>query len=217
MKKELTKQIELLKKYRVSDYIVENDLITINDSLDLSSLTSADKDFLKGTTINSYLDLRSLTSADKDFLKGNVHQLKEGYNKKGGYCYFDGILSTVLSVHVRGEYTIYKTPFEFVAHKGEYTAHGKTIKKAVSDVEFKIVSEKLKKEPIKEDTVITIQHYRLITGACESGVISWMKQVFNEKERAKILDKGINAKELLPILTKHNAYGIYRFKSLITF
>ncbi len=72
MKKNLSQQIKLLKKYNVTDYTVENDIITINGSLYLSSLTSADKDFLKGTTINGSLYLSSLTSADKDFLKGTT-------------------------------------------------------------------------------------------------------------------------------------------------
>src|SRR5690606_28517857 len=72
MKKDLSAQIALLKKYEVTNYTIENDLITINGYLDLRSLTSADKDFLKGTTINGSLDLRSLTSADKDFLKGTT-------------------------------------------------------------------------------------------------------------------------------------------------
>jgi len=62
---ELKKQIKLLKKYN----------ITINGSLDLRSLTSVDKDFLKGTTINGSLDLRSLKSADKDFLRGVLYNI----------------------------------------------------------------------------------------------------------------------------------------------
>jgi len=276
MKQELTKQIELLKKYKVIDYTIENGVITINGSLDLRSLTSADKDFLKGTTINGslylssltsadkdflkgttingslylgsltsadkdflkgttingslylrsltsadkdflkgttingYLDLGSLTSADKDFLNKNVNKIKEGYNKKGGYCYFDGILSKVLSVHVRCEYTIYKTPFEFISQKGKFTAHGKTIKKSIEDLQFKVISEKLKNEPIKEDTIIDIKYYRLITGSCEAGVKSWMQQNNIKKESFK-------AKELLPLLVKTNAYGLDKFKSLITF
>src|SRR3990167_8596969 len=108
---ELSKQIELLKKYNVTNYTVANGEITINGDLDLRSLTTADKDFLKGTTINGDLDLSSLTTADKDFLKGttingslylsslttadritlesNIKKLKEGYNQKEGYCFFD--------------------------------------------------------------------------------------------------------------------------------
>jgi hypothetical protein len=249
----LTKQIELLKKYGITEYTINNNHIEINGSLDLRSLTSADKDFLKGTTINGYLYLRSLTSADKDFLKGttingyldlrsltsadkdflkgttingslflksltsadkdflkaNVKGLKEGYNARCGYCFFDGILSQVLSVHTRKEYTLYKTPFEFIAQKGKYTAHGKNIKKAIEDCEFKTIAEKLKKDPIKEDTVITIQYYRIITGACESGAKNFQQQ-------HKLKDS-YKAKDLLPILENNDAYGVDKFKQLITF
>jgi len=40
---ELSKQIELLKKYNVTNYTVANGEITINGYLDLSSLTTADR------------------------------------------------------------------------------------------------------------------------------------------------------------------------------
>jgi len=213
----MEKQIELLKKYGVTNYTIAEDKIIINGDLYLSSLTSADKDFLKGTTIGGDLYLSSLTSADKDFLKKNVKQIIEGFNKKGNYCYFDGILRKVKSITKKKGYTIYTTPFDFVVKKGKYTAHGKTVKKAIQDLEFKIVSEKLKKDPIKKDTVITIPYYRLITGSCESGVQSWINNHFNEKEKAKVLRSGITAEKLLPILQKNNAYGIDKFLSLCSF
>jgi hypothetical protein len=98
----------------------------------------------------------------------------------------------------------------FVAEKDGFYAHGETIKKAISDLQFKIASEKLKKEPINADTLVTIQHYRLITGACEAGVKDWM-------ERNSIDVDSIRADELLPILQKTNAYGLGRFKSLLSF
>ena len=98
----------------------------------------------------------------------------------------------------------------FVAEKDNYTAHGDTVKKAISDVQFKIVAEKLKSEPISEDTIVTINHYRLITGACEMGVNSWMEQ-------NKQVTDGIKAKNFLPILEKTGAYGLDRFKELINF
>ena len=196
MKNNLKKQIALLKKYGVSGYTIDKNKITINGSLDLSSLTTADKDFLKGTTINGYLDLSSLTTADKDFLKGttingyldlsslttadkerinaNVKKIKTGYNKVRGYCFYDGILSKVLSVSKKKDYTIYRTPFGFVSKKGRFTAHGAIVKSSIQDLEFKIISEKLKKSPIKKDTLFTVQYYRLLTGACDAGVTSWM-------------------------------------------
>ena len=98
----------------------------------------------------------------------------------------------------------------FVAEKDKYFAHGESVKKAVGDLQFKIIAEKLKKEPIKKDTIMTMQHYRLITGACELGCRSWMKQNKITKERIK-------AEELLPILEKTNAWGLQQFKKLITF
>ena len=225
-------QIKLLKQYNIRNYVVDGNKITINGGLDLSSLTSVDKDFLKDTTINGYLDLQSLTSvdkeflkdttingnlylslltsADKEFLKDNIKQLEEGYNKERGYCYFDGELSKVISVKKTKGYTIYTTPFGYVAEKDNKTAHGKTIKKAISDLEFKFMAEKLKKEPIKEDTVITDSYYRIITGACKQGISDW-------KQRNNIETNEIKAIDLIPILEKTDAYGLNKFKELISF
>jgi len=182
---------------------------TINSDLDLSSLQSCDKDFLKYTTINSDLYLSSLQTCDKEILRKNVKQLKLGYNKKGSYCYFDGILSKVIAVTEKKGYTIFTTPFEFIVKKGRYTAHGKSVKEAIKDVEFKAITQKLKKAPIKEDTIINIQYYRTITGACEQGCRSWIN-------RNNIEVTEIKAKDLLPLLEKANAYGLNKFKKLIT-
>ena len=164
--------------------------------------------------------MSSLQNAEVNCIRKNINQLKEGYFKKEGYCFFDGILSKVLSVHTRKEYTLYKTPFEFIAQKGDKTAHGKTIKKAIEDLEFKVISEKRKNEPIKEDTEITVKYYRLITGACDGGVRSWMQ---NNNIPFKVIGndtveiKPIKAKDLFSILEKSNAYGFEKFKSLVTF
>ena len=99
----------------------------------------------------------------------------------------------------------------YVAEKDNYTAHGDTPKKAITDLQFKIVAEKLKNEPIKADTLITVNHYRLITGACEMGVKSWIEQ------NKLTGHESMRADELLPLLVQTNAYGIERFKQLITF
>ena len=102
---------------------------------------------------------------------------------------------------------IFKTD-RYVAEQGEFTAHGKTLKKAVEDLQFKITAERLKNEPIKADTVITMQHYRAVTGACESGCQDWM-------EHNCVGDNTITAKELLPLLEKTSAYGRERFGKLM--
>jgi len=98
----------------------------------------------------------------------------------------------------------------YVAEKGKFMAHGESIKKAVSDLQFKIIAEKLKNDPIKEDTVISVQYYRIVTGACEMGCKAWMKENNITQDKMK-------AKDLLPLLEKTSAYGVSRFRELITF
>jgi hypothetical protein len=185
----------------------------INGILDLYSLTSVpDKHFLSNTVINGSLYLSLLTSNnDRQLLNSNVKKLKEGYNKEKGYCYFDNILSKVLTVSNRKGYVIYVTPSGYITQKGNFTAHGTTVKKSIEDLEFKIISEKLKKDPIYPDTVFTVQYYRTLTGACEEGCKQWLT-VNNMNDVDSIL-----AKDLLPILEKSNAYGVDKFKQLITF
>jgi protein tyrosine/serine phosphatase len=180
---------------------------TINGSLYLSGLTNADKDFLKGTTINGSLYLNSFTNTDKEILKNNITKLKRGFYQERNCCYFDGILTKVVSVKEVKEYTIYTTTIGFIAEKGNYTAHGETIKKAIQDLQFKIIAEKLRKDPIMPDTKITIQYYRIVTGACEMGAKSFQQQHDLKDEYL--------AKDLLPILEKHGAYGVENFKKLI--
>ncbi len=97
----------------------------------------------------------------------------------------------------------------FLAEKEGFYAHGATVKKSIADLQFKIVSERLRKEPIKPETKITVAHYRLITGACEMGVRNWMEQ------NGLIGKEKMTASELLPILKKTNAYGFEKFKQLM--
>jgi hypothetical protein len=128
-----------------------------------------------------------------------------------------------LQVSVRKDYIIYATPFEFIAQKGKYTAHGKTVKQAIQDLKFKITSEQLKKEPIYMDTKITVAHYRAITGACNQGIKSWLTSnkiaftVKNEGQSNEIITakKSMTVAQALPILEKTNAYGVSRLKELI--
>jgi hypothetical protein len=119
---------------------------------------------------------------------------------------------------------IVKKQLSYVAgktHEGKYfTAHGETVKKAIGDLNFKIVCEKIKNDPIQENTTFTVSKYRALTGACDSGVRSWMSQnaiEFDVVDDNTIERKPIKAKDLLPILKKTNAYGYEKFKSLITF
>ncbi|UUC44407.1 leucine-rich repeat protein [Flavobacterium cerinum] len=97
-----------------------------------------------------------------------------------------------------------------LVEKDGFFAHGETLKQAIEDLQFKIIAKEIKKEPIHEDTVITEAYYKTITGACTQGVKQW-------REQNNISQESFIAKELLPILEKTNAYGIEKFKALITF
>ena len=70
MTEEINKQIKLLKKYGVNDYVIENGRIVINGSPWLNSLTTAPENFLSKTTINEGLWLNSLTTVPENFLEG---------------------------------------------------------------------------------------------------------------------------------------------------
>ena len=105
----------------------------------------------------------------------------------------------------------------FLAEKEGFFSHGITLKRAISDLKFKIISEKLKNEPIKEDTLLTVKYYRLITGACDAGTRDFMQRNGLEFEIVDGETKEIHpikAKDLLTLLEKNNAYGVDKFKSL---
>jgi hypothetical protein len=99
-----------------------------------------------------------------------------------------------------------------ISQKHNFTTHDKTVKKAIKeDLECKIVSENLKKESIHPNTIITVPYYRLLTGTSEECCRQWLT-VNNMEDIDSIL-----AKDLLIILEKTNAYGLDKFKQLITF
>jgi len=95
-----------------------------------------------------------------------------------------------------------------VAQKDGFSAHGDTLKKAVEDLTFKVLSEKMKSEPLSMSDTVDVPRYRAITGACSTGV-----QMFRDAHGLK--KDSYTVEELLPILEKNNAYGIQRFKQLI--
>jgi hypothetical protein len=56
---------------------------------------------------------------------------------------------------------------------------------------------------------MTVEKYRIITGACEVGVKNWM-------EENKIDQKKIKVGKLMEILKKTNAWGWKKVESLIS-
>lgn len=151
-------------------------------------------------------------------IKNNIATIAK---KKYDIVHKDGIAFYVVSSKTTKEIKVYSGFFEpkienkklvwkdsFLAVKGNFSAHGETLKKAVDDLQFKITAEKLKKEPIYMETVMTDNYYRLTTGACEIGVKRW-------KENNNIKVESMTVKELLPLLQKTNAYGYEKLKSLV--
>jgi hypothetical protein len=120
-----------------------------------------------------------------------------------------------------GDFIIYKTKylsdfaenkneFQYIAERGEFTAHGSSIKEAISDVEFKYlqsqdVQEHIKR--VKEQGFITPNDYRLLTGACRYGTNRWLEENGFTWEDKKSIDEVIE-------LTK-GQYGHNRLVELL--
>ena len=228
MKKE---QKDFCKKVGITEkQFLGND--EISGYLDLRSLTSIPEGF--NPTVGGSLYLRSLTSIPEGFnptVGGSLYLRSESkyignYTPKlidwqnGRYIYADGIFSEVISK--KGNlYTlkqIGKEEISYLATDGKSLfAHGETPEKAKMDLRYKKMANSLKNNPINPDTIITMQYYRIITGACELGIKSWIESNIPENKRDKVMAKGLPAKELLPMLEKSGAYGFDKFKSLIKF
>ena len=172
-----------------------------NVTFEAPQLTSVGGDLYVYSNVT--LNIKFLNKVNYIVADSKVFYIKSKKSSKGIVIYSGFNIKGVKNCKIKEHDIIY------LASKDEFFAHGETIKKAVEDLQFKVVSEKLKKDPIKEDTILTIQYYRLLTGACEFGVKEWMS--------SNKIDEGITAKELLPILEKTNAYGLSKFKQLITF
>ncbi len=192
--------------------------------IELPALTTCGSYCFRSNSSLTGIELPALTTCGSDCFSSNssltgIELLNFNLSVKNvdGYCYVIENTKTSKGVKIYSGYNfeyiknkIISKQISFVAEKENFTAHGETIKKAISDLNFKIVSDKLKNEPIKKDTLITVNHYRLITGACEMGVKDWM-------DKNNITKDKIKASELLILLEKTNAYGLQNFKKLLNF
>lgn len=163
------------------------------------------------------LNVKFLNKINYIVADGKVFYIESKKTSKGITIYSGFNIKGVNNCKVKKQDIIY------LASKDEFFAHGETIKKAVEDLQFKVVSEKLKKEPIKEDTELSLKYYRLLTGACYQGMKEFLDAnnmpytVTGDKEHPIKEVNTLTAKELLPILERTNAYGLSKFKSLVQF
>lgn len=194
---------------------------SVGGNLYLSNLTHLPKDF--SPIVGGWLGLDSLTSLHEGFspnvgvsvyLKNDKIAINSKTKKiiefKGGkYIKCDGIFTEVVS-RKKNIYKVKKINQEkefFLIVEGEFSAHGQTLKEAKKDLEFKILQDRIKKEPIYPDTIISVDKYRAITGACTHGVQMWLQE-------NKITEKEMKAKDLFPLLKKTNAFGFDSFSKL---
>jgi hypothetical protein len=133
----------------------------------------------------------------------------------------DGYTMIIDSKKERGEYTIYKARYFqggkyedmkqcFIAQNAKYFAHGSSLKKAIEDVGFKFLQENLNVdelvESIKEKGVVTIEDYRLLTGACRAGVDHFL-------ESKDIKDDSLPLEKVFSLVK--GAYGGEKFRELL--
>ena len=194
-------------------------------SISLPALTTAGSDCFSSNNTLTSISLPALTTAGSECFRYNntLTSIKIkgkkliGKNVDGDYFVIESEKSTKgIKIYtgynfVSLEKKVIKKQECFVAEKDNFYAHGETVKQAISDLQFKVVAEKLKHDPIKPETIITKEYYHIVTGSCNLGIDSWVKQNnLSDKQE-------IRADELFKILKKTNAYGFERFKQLVTF
>jgi len=104
--------------------------------------------------------------------------------------YIDGFTNIIDSRRTQGEFEIIKVRYFgggnladlrkcFIARRGELYAHGETIKDAVDDVNFKFLQIDFNASSLVDDIKtrqnVTINDYRLLTGACLNGVHQFLR------------------------------------------
>ena len=160
-------------------YEIDNEIIVITYSgyVDLQSLTSMPDNVSFNN--RGYVDLQSLT-------------LMKYQGKQLNLKYIDGYSMIINSSKKVDDYIIYKAqylkggnlkdlPRCFIAEKGKYFAHGDTVQKAIQDVQFKFLQETFNLDDlvkqIKTKQMVSVNEYRLLTGACSMGVAEFMKEM----------------------------------------
>ena len=129
----------------------------------------------------------------------------------------DGLLLLKKKVRKIGDIVIHKchtlgdaAKKVFIAQSDSITAHGKTVKQAVYDLEFKLLKDypvEEHVERVKQQGFVSRVDYRLITRACFEGI-----DMFREEHG--IIDDKIELPKLFEILDD-NRFGAKKFKELL--
>ena len=128
--------------------------------------------------------------------KGNLIKLNNGDYVEGKYLYADGILTHIKrkKTLLKGKYTYYigKIPGRNVLFDGKYYVHCSNIKEGILDIEFKEAKDRgsdqfrhlTTSDTISKDEAITM--YRIITGACQQGTMTFVNSLKELKEEYTI-------------------------------
>ncbi len=164
----------------IEESVFENNCLTTITIPDLVTAIYTDA-FRYNAIENISIPKSTIYIGDSSF--GNGVQITKGDST---IVMIDSIATIIKSTKTVGDFTIYEAEtfnFKnkcFVAQKGEYYAHGENIKQAVSNVNFKhlqdnVVINDLVKQ-IKQKQTITVEEFRLITGACSLGCKEFMQR-----------------------------------------
>jgi len=202
-------ELEKLLKEKQYKFYKKNGvvIVTHQGNVDLESLTSITTDIKFENQGN--VDLRSLTSITTRGMELSLKHV-DGYTmivnstkEKDGFI--------IYSARFMGGGEIEKLKKCFVVEKGEFYSHGETLREAIADVNFKYMQEnfdlsELIKE-IKDKQTVSVEEYRLLTGACKMGVSQFM-------ESNKITVAELPLEKVLEITS--GAYGGSRIRELLS-
>ncbi|MGE3482721.1 MAG: hypothetical protein AB7K73_15150 [Gammaproteobacteria bacterium] len=177
--------------------------------LDLPSLTTLPEGV--SLSAGAGLDLRSLTHETQRY-QGQDIRLRT----------IDGICTRLITSRRVGDIMLWSAqyfrgdldvdPRCYVAERDGVTAHGDTAERALRDLRFKLAAASLDPDElvadIKRRGVVRFNDYRLLTGACDSGL--------REGLRARGLDPDTEELPLAQALELcRGAYGGERFRALL--
>ena len=201
--------------------------ITFNNHgwVDLESVTSLPVNIIFNNHGGVYLE--KVTSLPDNVTFNNyggvyLENLKGKHKYKGKefeFMHVDGSTMLIESSKKKGDILIHKARYFgggdidklkkcFVAQKGNYYAHGETVKNAIEDVNFKFLQETFNTDDlvnqIKESGIVTKNDYRLLTGACSLGCDMFIKE--------HGISDSISLKKAKSLI--HNVYGSDQFNEL---
>nr|WP_299067097.1 hypothetical protein [uncultured Allomuricauda sp.] len=155
--------------------------VTIPNKIEGLKVTHIGNGAFDGNQITE-LDLKQVTHIGNGAFRGNVRIVKGNQSIR----MVDGIATVLRKKRNIDGFQVSEGKFFnrnkkcYVATKGDFSAHGGSLREAIDDVNFKYLQENQSVEEIvsevKEKGVMNVGHFRLITGACRMGCKNFLDQ-----------------------------------------